>query len=472
MTVRPATLLLVDDEPKILEQHCKVLEGEGYRLVKAGNAADAIKVAAGEFFDLLVLDDRLDDRGSGPSGRDVLRACRERDPDVGAIFVSGYNDPERLIEVLRLGAADYLVKNQRDFNTSFRAAIRRVLDQTDRMRQWRWLRSRLEQRTDDSILIGESGPMQRVRELIRRVAKQDQAAVLITGETGTGKELVAAELHRLSPRFVSDHPVKHHPLTCNIAGLEPSIMTAELFGAAKGAFTGANAARAGYFEAAQDGTLFLDEIGDLSRDCQPRLLRVLENGEFQRVGETVLRHSAARVVAATNRDLRQTAREDFFQRFPIRIELPPLRERGDDIELLAVYLLKRTADRQQKPVPVIDATAMKALSRYHWPGNVRELKSALERALLYCDGDRITAEMLQFSEPPGSSLLPLEQLSQLNYEAACRRFEQSYWQGVLRSHHGNKAQAARHAGLHRTTLYDKLTACGLSDAVDRSDGSA
>jgi two-component system response regulator HydG len=471
MTIRPATLLLVDDEPNILDQHFQVLEGEGYRLVKAVSAADAVKAATEEFFDLLVLDDRLDERGSGLSGRDVLKACRERDPDVGAIFVSGYNDPDRLIEVLRLGAADYLVKNQRDFNTSFRTAIRRVLEQTDRMRQWRWLRSRFARQMDDSILIGESEAMQRVKELIRRVAKQDQTAVLITGETGTGKELVAAELHRLSPRFEKDHPIKGHPLTCNVAALEPSLMTAELFGAAKGAFTGAGEAREGFFAVANNGTLFLDEIGDLPRDCQPRLLRVLENGQYHRVGETQVRHSTARVVAATNRDLRQAAREDFFQRFPYRIELPPLRERGDDIELLAAYLLNRLAERQQRPVPTIDPSAMKALRKYHWPGNVRELRGALERALLYCDGDRITTEMLQFSEPPGSSQLPLEQLSQLNYEAACRRFEQSYWQGVLRSHNGNKAQAARHAGLHRTTLYDKLTACGLTESADRRDDS-
>lgn len=455
-----ANILLVEDELDVMQLHCRILGDCGYNLIRAATVEEARTEFRRSFIDLLILDDRLNST-DGKGGRDLLREFRTKDADIAAIFVSAHSDSKTLLEVIQLGACDYVVKGGGDFSIRFRFAVQHALNLNVQQRQWRWLKSRLTSQSDDSALVGQSDSMSKVREVVRRVAQHDQSDVLIVGETGTGKEVVANEIHRLSPRndklFVD----------CNASSLPATLIEAELFGTVDGAYTGA-VNRAGLFEAANDGTLFLDEIGDLPRESQPKLLRVLETRTFTRLGSTKRQHTSARVVAATNAELKSAIksglfREDLYQRFAIRIQLPPLRERKEDIELLATKLVQSLASKYHRSCPFLGNEVLQKLRSYQWPGNVRELRNTLERAMVMSNEDHIDPATIEFENRDDRKIHDLSELGNLPYEPALHAFEKYYWTELLKRTGGNRSESARLAGIHRSRMYEHFKTYGIRE---------
>jgi len=454
-------ILIVDDRQDVLEVHTEILREAGYWTKAVQNPREALALVQQEFFDLLVLDDRM----PGMTGRELLRACRKYDAEIGAIFVSAYEDPETLADIIRLGATDYVPKSTPDFRTKLPVAVRRALDATRQQRQNRWLWQQVNLAAPQGPLVGKSPAMARVREWIRKVAVRPEVDVLIIGETGTGKELAARELHRLSPH--AEGPF----LACNLGGLSSTLIAAELFGVAKGAFTGASEDRVGYFEAAHGGTLLLDEIGDMPLADQATLLRVIETRQAVPVGSTRARAFEARLIAATNRDLAAAVEEGTFRRDLLArlnrfsIPLPPLREREGDIELLAFAFVHEICSRLGRPCPRIPSETLRQLSQYRWPGNIREFRNVLEQALILDDTPVLTPDALNIGTATPTDELTDVQLSKLTYDQARRAFDRRYLSAVLASAHGNKSQAARMANIDRSVLYEKLEACGLTQLI-------
>jgi DNA-binding NtrC family response regulator len=451
-------LLVIDDIPVVLEQHRSFLVHSDYNVFTAISAIQARGIFAKESIDLIILDDRLDETPESATGRDLLEEFRKTDPDIAAIFISGHEDAKTLKDVIRIGASDYLIKGTADFPNRLRFAVQRALAISEQQRQWRWMRSFLYRNADDSLLVGQSEGIVNVRKLVQRFASQP-FDVLIEGETGTGKEVVASELHRLSNRSEKLF------VPCNISTLQPNLITSELFGSVKGAYTDA-VDRAGVFEVANGGTLFLDELGDLAKECQPSLLRVLENREFQRVGSSRTQKTTARVVAATNADLRRAIkagefREDLYQRFPIRISLPSLRTRREDIPHLVASLLGRISKEASLPLLTLTEESIKKLQNYDWPGNVRELRNTLSRAAVMCESSTISPEYIEFEAGGSADTLSEVNQSAVSYEIARKKFERAYWENILQRSNGNRSKAARLAGVYRPKLYERLRACGL-----------
>ena len=463
------SVMLVDDRQDVLDLHSEILRDCDYRLTTVTDPKEALELVSNEFFDLLVLDDRM----PGMSGRELFRRCRETDPNVGAIFVSAHSDADTLTDVIRLGVADYVIKSTEGFPAMFLRAVENALMETNRQRELRWYRRQLGYETYDMDMIGESPSIQDIRAKIRKVAPTE-FDVLVTGQTGTGKELVARAIHNLSPR-------RNGPfLPCNLGGLESTLIASELFGATKGAFTGAHEARIGYFEAACGGTLFMDEIGELPLEDQSMLLRVLETREVQPVGTTNPRPVDLRVVAATNRVLAKEVkegrfREDLFHRLNrFTLSLPPLTDRIGDIDILTIRFIKEISERNdRRPPKVTDATFQK-LREHHWPGNVRELRNTLERAVLYCDGDELSPDSVEITDAMDSDDATLNKLLMSTYPEAKKAFEHRYCKTQLRLANGVKARAARNADVDRSTFYEMMRRCGLTDSdvdqdVVRSD---
>jgi two-component system response regulator AtoC len=457
----PMRVLVVDDKENFLRLFERILAG-GYAVTTASDGARALALLATEPFDVVVTDLRM----PGAGGFEVLKAVKARAPTTEVIMMTGYATVADAVQAMRMGAYDYLEK---PFDPD--AAARVVAHAAERKRlrdETATLRRQLEGASSFHNLLGRSPAMLEIYRLLERAAGLD-ITVLLGGETGTGKELAARAIHyhsrRKERRFVA----------VNCGALPPELVESELFGHAKGAFTGAAGARAGLFEEASGGTLFLDEVGELPLPAQVKLLRALQEREIRRVGDTVPIPVDVRVVAASHRDLKAEAaagrfREDLFYRlavFPVR--LPALRERAEDIPLLAEHLLEKHARAARREVSGFEPEAVQALLAHRWPGNVRELENAVERALAVSTGPTIRAadlppEVTAPSGLDGGGAGP-EGLTALPYreavEQARDRSSRDYLVALLTEFQGNVTRAAERAGLERESLHRLLKRHGL-----------
>jgi DNA-binding NtrC family response regulator len=454
----PVRILIADDQADILNALKLLLSDEGYEVAEARSPAEALERLEATDFDLAILDlNYTRDTTSGQEGLDLLERIRALDPTLPAVVITAWSSVAGAVEAMRRGARDYVEKPWDDDRllTTVRTQVdlRRALRRSQRLQE---ANTRL-QRGATPAFIGESPDIVEIRRTIERVAPSD-ASVLITGEHGTGKEVVAAWLHALSER-------KNKPLvTMNAGGLAEGIAESELFGHVKGAFTDARFDRIGCFELADEGTLFLDEIANMAVRLQAKLLRVLQTGEVQRVGSSRLRYVNVRMLAATNADLSSEIeggrfREDLLYRLnTVVIDLPPLRERPQDIEPLALHFLARHATRYRKPLTSFDAAARAAMASHRWPGNVRELGHAVERSVLMADPNATTvsARHLGLLAQRTGSAGPAEALS---LEEAERLFIEK----VLARHSGDVRLAAQQLGMSRSALYRRLQQYGVRE---------
>lgn len=452
-------VLIVDDEPGMRRIIKANLRQAAHVSVEASSPAEAISLLANEDFDVVMTDQKM----PGGSGLDVLRAVQESDPTISVIFLTAVGTVELAVESMRLGAFDFLTKPY--VLDVMLATVRRACERTALLRENAVLKTTVRNLEGADDIIGESKGIRAVRELISRVAVTN-STVLITGETGTGKELVARAIHRNSAR------ASRAFIAINCAAVTETLLESELFGHERGAFTGADKARSGLFEAAHEGTLFLDEVAEMSPGAQAKLLRVLANGEIQRVGSTTLRKVDVRVLAATHRDLRARVqggqfREDLYYRLAVvPVELPPLRERREDIEELCAMLCARIAREMKVPSKRLSGDALKKLGSYSFPGNIRELANLLERALILGQHEELQVGdfPLQYGAQPlasPSSESTIEQLAaqlpeQLDIRDTLARLEKSLIERAISASGGVQAEAARRLGLSRSDLGYKV----------------
>jgi len=438
-------VLIVDDDPAQLRLLRTVLETDGWVVSQADSGNAAIQcLVDGPESDVIITDLMM----PGMDGRDLLNRVHERWPEIPVIILTAHGSVDSAVDLLHAGAHDYLTKPPK--LDELRITVRRALETSENRRELARLRRRLRLPAD---VVGVSRLMQAVFDTAIRVAPSS-TPVLITGETGTGKEVVARAIHAASGRgtFVA----------LNCAALPPSLVESELFGFRRGAFTDANRDHTGLVETATKGTLFLDEIAEVPLAVQPKLLRFLQDGEFRRLGDAQSQTSHARIIAATNRDPAQDVasgrlREDLYYRLNIvHIVLPPLRERPVDIPALAEHLLQRLAERYQLDNADLTPDALGALTAYRWPGNIRELENVLARALALRGGNSITRRDLppHISNlvPAGAEALTLEEPPTLTLDEVERR----YVFRVLEATRGNKLKAASILGIDRSTLHRKL----------------
>ncbi|MFZ5468404.1 MAG: enhancer binding protein Nla6 [Myxococcota bacterium] len=440
-----ARILAVDDEGATLEALTEMFGLWGYKPQTAVDGTDAIKKAI-EFRPDVVLSDLA---MPGTDGLWLLRALKEEMPDCPVIFLTGRATVDAAVEAIREGAYDFIEKPID--SARLRTCIARALERKETMREVQGLRRRLKQ-LGASEFIGQSGSMRRVFELIQKVAPA-KASVAITGESGTGKEMVARSIHNLSQR--REKPF----LAINCASIPATLMESEIFGHERGAFTGADQRRPGVFELAHGGTLFLDEVGEIPVELQAKLLRVLEEGRLRRLGGKVELEVDVRVLCATNRDLKSEIknarfREDLFFRLNVfQIGLPPLRERREDVPLLAQYFVEKFGSESGKRVSGIHPDALDVLRGYDWPGNIRELRNAVERAVILSDGELITLDHL----PPDMAGKGPERASfRLPFGLTLDIVEKEYILGSLLRNNNNKARTAEVLGVSEKTLYNKL----------------
>ncbi|HWS96005.1 MAG TPA: sigma-54 dependent transcriptional regulator [Candidatus Methylomirabilis sp.] len=448
-------ILLADDQADIRESLRLLLKNEGFETQLASSPAEVLAAIEAREFDAVLMDlNYTRDTTSGQEGLDLLSRIQSLDGTLPVIVMTAWSSVELAVEAMRLGARDFLQKPWD--NARLLSILRTQIDLRQALRRATRLEAenRLLSVEARPTLIAESAAMQPVLNLLARIGPSD-ANVLITGEHGTGKEVVARTLHAMSGR--ANRPM----VTVNAGGLSSGLFESELFGHVKGAFTDARMDRIGRFEIADSGTLFLDEIANVPLNLQSKLLRVLETGEFERVGSSHTRRVNVRVLAATNVDVNAEVaagrfREDLLFRLnTIEIRLPSLRDRGDDIELLANHFLLVYTDRYRKAISGFDAGAMQALREHPWPGNVRELDHAIERAVLLSSSPMIRGVDLGLRA--ASSLGGTLRLEEMSLEEV----EKHLIQRMLARHAGNVSKAADALGLSRSALYRRLQKFGL-----------
>ena len=458
-------IMVIDDEQGILDVVGRFAQRAGFEALTFSSGREAIAQLQLRRADLVMVDLRMPDVG----GLDVLRAIRDIDPRCQAVLMTGYASVDTAVEAIKLGAMDYLSKPL-DF-TRLEQLLASVRDEIERRRNLLAAEGDMARRLEFAGMIGRGPVMQELFGMIRRLAPHVRTA-LITGETGTGKELVARALHRTGPRR------DRRFVTVNCSAVVETLFESELFGHVRGAFTGATEHKPGLFELADNGTLFLDEIGELPSPLQAKLLRVLELGEVHRVGSLEPRKVNVHVIAATNRDLRAEVeagrfRSDLFYRLNIvEVKLPPLRDRREDIPYLTAAFVRDTAERLQKPLAGLTPGAERLLSGARWDGNVRELRNVLERACILADGDFITEKELAISMPPvsyaGVRVVTHSPASEAGAEGDLLvNVEREHIQRALVRARGNKKAAARMLGLSRRALYRRLERLDLGDTITR-----
>ncbi len=447
-----ATILVVDDEPQILQTISGLLQDEDFEVLTAPEGEAALKLVREEIPDLVLLDIAL----PGRDGLEILKDLKDQHPTLPVIMISAYGSVENAVKATRLGAYDFIEKppHADKILLSVRNALEmvRLSEENRRLRQ---------QAAPVREIIGKSEAIQQLREKLRLVAPTP-ASVLITGENGTGKELVARALHFLSRR-------SHRPFVeVNCAAIPEDLIESELFGHEKGSFTGATSRRQGKFDLAHEGTLFLDEIGDMSLKTQAKILRILEEQRFERVGGSRPIQVDARVVAATNKNLEEeidkgTFREDLYHRINvIPLHVPPLRERQEDIPLLAQHFLKELAQDSQAPQKTLTSQALEVLAAQPWPGNVRELKNFIWRVFLLTPHPVIEADDLPLEQDTGSHVGNVSALLTLpDFREARARFEREFLRRKLEEHGGSVSATAEAIGLERSHLYRKLRTYNL-----------
>jgi DNA-binding NtrC family response regulator len=448
-----AKILIIDDEDLFREDLALLLSRKGFQCRTAATAEDGLAIVT-EFQPNIILSDIV---MPGKSGIEILEDLQRIHPSGNVIMMTAFGTLETAIEAFRKGAVDYVLKPPA--MDELLNKVRRIIEHQQLLLELKQLRREVSEDIASLSLVGKSAAMQKVLELIEKVAPTN-STVLITGESGTGKELVARALHQLSP--VSQEPF----VAINCAGFQETLLESELFGHVKGAFTGATKDKAGFFETAGEGTIFLDEISEMPPSLQSKLLRVLEQREFYRVGGTMLIPMKARIIAATNKNLKALIesgefREDLYYRIAVfEIELPPLRQRKSDIPLLVDYFIRKFNKELKSHYVGIAPTALQALMNYQWPGNIRELRNLVERAMILCDGQTITPEGLppQIAGDPMALPIQTEHLKQ-----AVHAFERQFIRQVLVNCNWNKEEAARRMGVNPSTLYRKMADLSIED---------
>jgi two-component system response regulator HydG len=457
MNPQNATVLIVDDDPGHLAALQTIMKSWGYGVDGTDDGVGAVAGVREKPFDLILMDVRMAEM----SGLEALKAIKEYNPAIPVLIMTAYSSVESAVEALKAGAYDYLTKPL-DFEV-LKLTVERALEHTRLKAENLDLRERLLGNFALTSIIGKSHTMKELLAMVAMVAPTE-ATALITGESGTGKELIAKAIHYNSPR-------KGRPfVVVNCAALTETLLESELFGHEKGAFTGAERRREGRFMQANKGTIFLDEIGEMSSTMQAKLLRVIQEREIQRVGSDAALKVDVRILAATNRDLAEEVasarfREDLFYRLNVvSLRVPPLRERQEDIPLLAQHFLDRYSDKNGKRVKGFTPLAMDMLLKHSWPGNVRELENAVERAVILVPGEYITERELPLSitqsyphskeaPPPQTASSRPQSLDEVEREAIL---------SVLGATEGNKSEAARRLGITRKTLHRKLQQYGMS----------
>lgn len=450
---RPS-VLVVEDEPNLRQVIVEGLEEDGFAVAQALNGADAIERLRGFAYDGLVVDLRLPDA----NGMDVLDEALTLFPSIRAVVITGFGGVNEAVTAIKRGAIDFLIK---PFQL---AQLSRVLRAGIEQRQLRQenaeLRAQLQNRFKFDNIIGCSAAMRAVFTTLELVAPMN-STILVEGETGTGKELIARTIHHNSPRH------DQHFVAFNAAAIPEGLAEAELFGHVKGAFTGAVQARTGRFELAHKGTLFIDEVSSMSLSLQAKLLRALQERQIERVGDSRSIKFDIRIIAATNIDLRKmvkegTFREDLYYRLNVvPVRLPPLRARGEDLPLLAQYFVKKSCETNGLPTRTLSQEAVRSLMGYSWPGNIRQLENAMEHAVAISGAEReITTAMLplELREPAESLMVPPVAIPDegINFVSVVSQLERELILRCLEKTGGNKRQAAKLLQLSRTTLIDKL----------------
>src|SRR5579863_3635348 len=444
-------ILVVDDEEKlrrVIELH---LISAGYDVDKAGSAEEALKLV--DRADMVITDLRL----PSMDGLKLLALIRRQNAQSPVVVMTAYGTVENAVEAMKSGATDFLLK---PFSLDhLTAVVQKALEYRALRDENRQLKEELGRRYEFDNIKGRSPAMQEIFSTIERVAPT-RATVLLAGESGVGKDLIARAIHFHSPR--RDRPL----VKINCTAIPENLMESELFGYEKGAFTGAQTSKPGKFEQADTGTVFLDEIGDVPASIQVKLLRVLQEREFERLGSNVTRHIDVRVIAATNQDLRAaleqgTCREDLYYRLNVvPLNIPPLRDRKQDIAFLANHFLRKLAPDVGCQVESITEAGMEKLMSYHWPGNVRELENVIERSLVMCTGKQLDARDIHLENAPRRR----EQSGDPHFlpeGLSLDQYEQEIIREALRRADGNKSQAARLLGLTRNALRYRLTQMGM-----------
>jgi DNA-binding NtrC family response regulator len=445
-----ATVLIVEDEEKLRRVVELQLKTAGYEVEQAGTAEAALKLA--DRADVIITDLRL----PGLSGLEMLQQLRGQDLQTPVIVMTAFGSIETAVEAMKAGAVDFLPK---PFSIDhLMTVVNKALEVRTLRAENRELRAELSQRYQFDNIIGRSAPMREIFATIERVAPT-RATVLLCGESGVGKDMIARAIHHHSPR--DNKPF----VKINCTALPENLMESELFGYEKGAFTGANISKPGKFEQADTGTVFMDEIGDVPPAIQVKLLRVLQDREFERLGSNKVRHVDVRVIAATNVDLRAALeqgefREDLYYRLNVLpLNIPPLRERKEDIPYLARYFVRKLSKDSGSHVESISDGAIERLMEYHWPGNVRELENAIERSLVLASGDVLEAADIRIDMAPKQRVGSADGF--LPEGMTLDSYEQSIIREALNRANGNKSQAARLLGLTRNALRYRLSQMGI-----------
>lgn len=444
------TLLIAEDEKNTRDGYRWALEKKGRRILLAEDGAQAFELFSREAVDVVLTDLRMPKL----DGMALLQKIRETHPDTPVIVITGHGSVENAVDAMKQGAFDYILKPVH--LEELKVVVERAFGSLELHRENTQLRERITQQQDLGAIVGKSPLMREVYSKIRAVAGS-RASVLVSGESGTGKELVATAIHELSPRK------KKAFVRVNCGALPMTLLESELFGHEKGAFTGATARRAGRFEQADGGTILLDEIGETTPEFQVRLLRVLQEGTFERVGGTETIKCDVRVLAATNRKLLEMVaanqfREDLYYRLKVvEIVLPPLRERPEDIPLLVDTFLDEFAKFYGKPRPQVQPKALAMLQSYSWPGNVRQLRNVLEGAFVMTDGQiSVTSLPPEIRQKSGETAVV-----EIPVESTLEQMERQMISAALLHYGGNRVQTAKSLGIGRKTLYRKIEEFGL-----------
>jgi DNA-binding NtrC family response regulator len=448
-------VLIVDDEKNIREGLGKALELENYNVFLAVDGKEALGIINSEEVDLVITDLKMPEM----SGEELLKKVASAYPTVPVIILTGHGTIESAVNAMRDGAYDFITKPLNLDRLSL--LVKRALANRELVLQHRALQEEIDligERNRYAKIIGKSSQMRRVMEVVEQVAAT-KASVLITGDSGVGKELIADAIHKLSPRKDKPH-IKVH-----CAALSESLLESELFGHEKGAFTGAVARKRGRFELAHTGTIFLDEIGEISQSVQIKILRVLQEKRFERVGGEETQEVDVRIISATNRDLKAEIekgnfREDLFYRLNVvNIHVPPLRERKEDIPLLAAAFLKEFAEENGKSIEGIDHKANLALYNYSWPGNIRELRNSIESAVVLSKGNSITPEDLPPSVVSGEEGTYIK----IDLGVSMAEAERVIIESTLNYCNGNKSKTAEVLGIGRKTLHRKISEYDINE---------
>jgi two-component system response regulator HydG len=450
-------VLIVDDDPGHLATLKTIIRSWGYKVETAEDGDEAIQQVTAGPLDLVLMDVRM----ARMSGIEALAQIKAYNPSIPVIIMTAYSSVESAVDALKAGAYDYLIKPL-DFEV-LKLTLERASEHAGLKAENELLKRQLHADPETPTIIGKSDAMKALLEMLA-MAAPSEATVLITGESGTGKELVARSLHVNSPR--KDHPL----VVVNCAAITETLLESELFGHEKGAFTGADKRREGRFMQADRGTIFLDEVAETSPTMQAKLLRVLQQKEIQRIGSEEVLQVDVRIVAATNRDLEAEVtqgrfREDLFYRLNVMpLNVPPLRERHDDIPLLADHFLKRYAEKNRKSVKGFTPLAMDMLLKYDWPGNVRELENAIERAVILLTGEHITEKQLPLNiirNYPDIDVSNPAVPSPPDGTRSLEEIEKEAILATLKATDGNKSESARRLGITRKTLHNKLKSYGI-----------